>query len=420
MKSASAKGEMMRKVLPAFAVIIAATLSIEVASARAQLPPGATQIQHVIFILKENHTFDNYFGTFPGADGVTSGTTHRGKVVSLGEAPDFFSQDIDHTFAAALTAMDKGKMDRFDIIRGAFQNGRLANYTQFQQQQIPNYWALASRFAIADEFFTSVHGPSFPNHLYTIAAQAGEAIDNPAEGGVWGCDDSFLFDNRNLPALAPNGHHFWEVPCFHFKTLPDSLNDAGLTWRYYTGSLGNGFQWCEMDAISQIRFGPQWTTNVLHDAQFFKDVANGELANMTWITTSGSQSEHPAQGSSCEGENSTVAIVNAIMNSPFWDSTAIFVSWDDFGGFYDHVPPPQVDIWGLGPRVPLLIISPFAKSGYIEHQTLEFSSVVKFVEEIFGLPFLAARDTNSNDMFDAFDFADAPLPPMPLTPRKCH
>jgi phospholipase C len=408
----------MRKSLSyAFAIVAAAILLIG-ADTRAQPPAGATQIQHVIFILKENHTFDNYFGAFPGVDGASSGKTHKGKVVALGPAPDFFVHDIEHEFADALIAMDNGKMDRFDLIPGAFQGGRLVNYTQFHQPEIPNYWALASNFAIADEFFTSVHGPSFPNHLYTIAAQAGEAIDNPAESKVWGCDDG-AFANPVLPALDPSGRHFFEEACFHFKTLPDSLNDAGLTWRYYTGPYGDGFEWCEMDAIYQIRYGPQWKTNVLQDPQFFKDVAAGNLANMTWITTGAGESEHPAEGGSCAGENSTVAIVNAIMNSPFWSSTAIFVSWDDFGGFYDHVPPPQVDVWGLGPRVPLLIISPFVKSGYIEHQTLEFSSVVKFVEEIFGLPLLTARDTNSNDMFDAFDFTGTPLPATPLTPRKC-
>jgi phospholipase C len=107
------------------------------------------------------------------------------------------------------------------------------------------------------------------------------------------------------------------------------------------------------------------------------------------------------------------------MSSPEWSSTVIFISWDDFGGFYDHVAPPQLDQLGLGPRVPLLIISPWVKSAYIEHQQLEFSSLVKFIEEVFGLPFLTPRDTNSNDMFDAFDFTDEPLPPMPLKPRRC-
>jgi phospholipase C len=398
---------------------VIAVLPLSVTRVHAELPPGASQIQHVIFLLKENHTFDNYFGTFPGANGVSSGKTHKGRVVPLGPAPDFFTHDIGHTYSDARIGIDNGKMDRFDLIEGAFQNGRLINYTQFQQSEIPNYWALASRFAIADEFFTSVEGPSFPNHLFTLAAQAGGAVDNPPYGNVWGCDDGFI-GYPSVPAIDSNGRRLFVVPCFDFQTVPDSLNKAGLTWRYYTGPYGDGFEWCELDAIYHIRYGPQWKTNVLPDTRFFQDVAQGNLANMTWITADSAMSEHPMVGSSCNGENETVAVVNAIMNSPLWSSTVIFVSWDDFGGFYDHVPPPQLDVWGLGPRVPLLIISPFVKSGYIEHQQLEFSSVVKFVEELFGLPFLTARDTNSNDMFDAFDFVDTPLPPMPLTPRPCH
>jgi phospholipase C len=381
--------------------------------------PDVSQIKHVVFILKENHTFDNYFGAFPGTDGVTSGLIHTGKSVPLRRSPNFFTEDIGHTFGDALLAMDNGKMDKFDLISGAVQHGHLANYTQFRESQIPNYWALATRFAIADEFFTSVHGPSFPNHLFTIAAQSGEAINNPTGGGgTWGCDSSIL--TTSVDGIDANGNRFTEFPCFDFPTVADSLNTAGLTWRYYGATLEQpGYEWTEFDAIRRIRYGPQWKTNVRGYATFFKDIAQGDLANTTWITTDPEISEHPEESGSCAGENSTVKIVNALMNSPEWSSTVIFVSWDDFGGFYDHVAPPQLDQLGLGPRVPLLIISPFVKSGYIEHQQLEFSSVVKFIEEVFGLPFLTARDTNSNDMFDAFDFTDAPLPPMPLKTRRC-
>jgi len=385
----------------------------------AAAPPGADQIKHVVFILKENHTTYNYFGTFPGADGATSGKIHTGKVIRLAPAPNFFTQDIGHSFANALEAIDGGKMDRFDLIPGAFQRGRLVNYTQFKQSEIPNYWALASRFVLADEFFTSVHGPSFPNHLFTLAAQSGDAIDNPDIGGAWGCDSG---PQATVAAIDPKtGKHFFESPCLDFQTVADSLNNAGLTWRYYTSSpKQGGFEWCEFDAIRHIRFGPQWATNIRYVSTLLGDIGRGDLANTTWITTDGPESEHPEEGGSCAGENSSVMIVNAIMNSPLWSSTVIFISWDDFGGFYDHVPPPQLDVFGLGPRVPLLIISPFMKSGFIEHQQLEFSSVVKFIEETFGLPFLTARDTNSNDMWDAFDFVDAPLRPMPLTPRRCN
>jgi len=421
--AAMKRGTMFRRLpnalAPALGIVTLWAIALLIpVRASAAPPPGASQIKHIVFILKENHTFDNYFGTFPGADGVSMGTTHTGKIVPLGPAPNFFTQDIGHSFGDALLAMDNGKMDKFDLVTGAFQHGRLANYTQFRQSQIPNYWALASRFVIADEFFTSVHGPSFPNHLFTLAAQSAQAINNPDSVGTWGCDAGI---SAMVEAMDANGKRFLEVPCFDIPTVPDSLNAAGLTWRYYGApGFGRGREWTEVDAIRHIRYGPQWKTNVLGFTRFFKDIARGDFANVTWITTDGKESEHPVQGGSCAGENSSVHIIDAIMNSPEWSSTVIFVSWDDFGGFYDHVAPPQVDILGLGPRVPLLIISPFVKSGYIEHQVLEFSSVVKFIEEVFGLPFLTARDTNSNDMFDAFDFVDEPLPPMPLNQHRCH
>src|SRR5271166_2807252 len=220
------------------AIIIGTIVLLGAGCVSAQPPPGATQIQHVVFILKENHTFDNYFGNFPGADGVTHGVIHTGQVIPLGPSPNLFTADIGHTFGDALLAMDHGKMDKFDLIPGAFQHGRLANYTQFQQSQLPNYWALASRFAIADEFFTSVHGPSFPNHLFTIAAQSGNAINNPVGGnGTWGCDSPYI---SIVQAIDPTGMHFDEFPCFDFPTVADSLNTAGLSWRYYGATTDQG------------------------------------------------------------------------------------------------------------------------------------------------------------------------------------
>jgi phospholipase C len=156
------------------------------------------------------------------------------------------------------------------------------------------------------------------------------------------------------------------------------------------------------------------------DEQFADDAATDNLATVSWITTDLDGSEHPGRDQEpCVGENSTVAFINAVMRSPAWNSTVIFVSWDDFGGFYDHVPPPQVDTWGLGPRVGLLIISPFAKSGHLEHTPLEFSSIVRFVEELYGLPFLTARDRNSADMWDAFNFTGTLQAPLPLQPQTC-
>ena len=141
---------------------------------------------------------------------------------------------------------------------------------------------------------------------------------------------------------------------------------------------------------------------------------------MSWITTDVEESEHPGHDQvPCVGENSSVALINAVMQSPAWNSTVIFVSWDDFGGFYDHVPPPQVDASGLGPRVGLLITSPYAKSGYIEHTQLEFSSIVRFIEELYGLPFLTARDRNSADMVGAFNYTGTLQAPLLSQAQTC-
>ncbi len=315
-------------------------------------------------------------------------------------------------------AMDNGKMDRFDLIPGAFQRNHLINYTALSLTiKYLNYWAWASRFC-----------PWPMNSSPRSTARASPIICSPSRRSQAerSTTHSVMFgvvtqQDPVVPIIDPNGKRTKVPPCFDITTVADSLNSAGLTWRYYGPGIGSsGYHWSAFDAIRHIRFGSPWRTNVLPLARFSRDVAANKLATMTWITTYTASSEHPRFGEVCAGENSTVEMVDAIMKSPEWNSTVIFVSWDDFGGFYDHVPPPQLDALGLGPRVPLLIISPFVKSGFIEHQQLEFASVVKFVEEVFGLPFLTSRDTNSNDMFDAFDFVDAPLPPDPLLKHRCQ
>jgi phospholipase C len=170
--------------------------------------------------------------------------------------------------------------------------------------------------------------------------------------------------------------------------------------------------------VQHIRNTQVWTTNVVPESRFATDALNGNLPNVSWIV-SGPTSEHPPD-SSCVGENWTVQQINAIMQGANWNSTAIFLTWDDFGGFYDHVPPPKVDNFGFGPRVPLLIISPFAKQGFVSHTQYEFSSLLKFAERRFNLPPLTARDTEANDMTDAFDFGQSPRPPMILDTRQCR
>jgi phospholipase C len=192
-----------------------------------------------------------------------------------------------------------------------------------------------------------------------------------------------------------------------------------LSWKYYAPSQGeSGYIWSALDGIAHIRLTDLWTQHVAPTAQFVDDAMNGTLPAVSWVVVNAAQSEHPP-ASVCVGENWTVQQVNAVMLGANWESTAIFLTWDDFGGFYDHEPPPVVDNFGFGPRVPLLVISPWAKSGFIDHTILEFSSVLKLIEERFDLDALTERDEDSAELIDVFDFKHGPRAPVILQTRNC-
>jgi phospholipase C len=380
-------------------------------------PHGLNKIEHVVFIVKENRTFDHYFGTFLGANGATSGTLSTGQVISLGRAPDVTPHDIDHSYQAAVTAIDGGAMDKFDLIAGGNVKGDLLAYTQYTEEDLPNYFKYARHFVLADAFFSSLKGPSFPNHLYTVGAQSGGAINNPANSqGRWGCDSP---TNSRVQTLDEDDNVGHVYPCFDFDTLADRLEEKGLSWKYYAPGEGqSGYIWSALDAIRHIRLTSLWQQHVVPTEQFVQDAQTGNLPAVSWVVTQAAQSEHPP-ASVCAGENWTVEQLNAVMSGPAWKSTVVFLTWDDFGGFYDHVPPPIADNFGFGPRVPLLIISPWARRGHITHTTLEFSSVLKFIEQRFDLDPLTERDTQANDLIDTFDFDDHARSPLVLTARPC-
>ena len=380
---------------------------------------GLDKIEHIVFIVKENRTFDNYFGTFPGADGTTSGRISTGETIPLRHAPDMTPRDIDHSYQASVEAIDGGAMDRFDLIKGGNINGDFLAYSQYFESDIPNYFAYARNFVLADAFFSFLEGPSFPNHLYTVGAQSNRAINNPASKttpGRWGCDAAA--DSRVQTLEEPG--EFGEVyPSFDFDTLADRLEEEGLSWKYYAPGQGeSGYIWSALNAVRHIRLTSLWQQHVVSTAQFVQDAQNGQLPTVSWLVVGSGLSEHPP-ASVCLGENWTVAQVNAVMSGANWNSSVIFLTWDDFGGFYDDVAPPAVDNFGFGPRVPLLIISPWAKRGHISHTTLEFSSVLKLIEERFDLDSLTERDQDANDLIDSFDFDHLPRGPLLLQARQC-
>jgi phospholipase C len=384
------------------------------------------QIQHVVIFVKENRSFDNYFGAFPGADGATSGAISTGQVIPMMPAPDREAIDLCHSEPCLEKAIDNGKMNRFDIMHSKVQN--FQSYTQFPQSGIPNYWAYASTYTLADHMFSSTIGPSFPNHLYTIAAQGAGAIgipvpDGPPKtAGTWGCDAP---PNWTVIILSPGGSDITTAyPCFDFPTLGDIIDQAQpanpeLTWKYYSPPEGeDGYWWNAYDAINHIRYGPDWSANIVPESQFVSDAKKGRLASVNWVVTSNVVSDHPPF-SVCAGENDTVKKINAIMQGPQWGSTAIFLTWDDFGGYYDHVPPPATSTWGFGLRVPMIVISPYVKPANISSTVYSFESILSFAENVLGLPPLLAGDTLANNFGDSFDFSQTPLPPAILQPRTC-
>jgi phospholipase C len=402
-------------------IIIVAVLlfvAMMITSAHCQTTP----IQHVVLLMKENHSFDSLYGTFPGANGATSGKISTGATVQLSHASDT-PPNFAHTWQMFRLAEHGGKMDYFDKTTRCGATTGYACYTQYQQSDIPAYWAYAQNFVLADNFFSSLNGPSFPNHQYLIASQSGGAaggagaVNNPTSG--WGCDAKSTSTVQTYdPATKLYAQAF---PCFDYLTLGDVLDAAGVTWKYYAPpSNVAGYIWSAYDAIGHVRYGADWA-KVLNQKNFEADALAGNLAAVNWVTVDWNDSEHPS-ASLAVGENRTVSIVNAIMQGPQWASTVIFITWDDPGGFYDHVPPPVLDGFGSGMRVPLLVISPYV-TPHLYHEQATFDSLLAFVEANWGLSPLTAPDASANNLMDLFTWPSKPLvlPPRELpqmTPRQ--
>ena len=382
-------------------------------------PSDCGPVKHIVIIVKENRSFDTMFGRFPGADG-TSYAQVGAKRIAMPDTPDSLSSDIYHGGSPVLTAMDQGKMDRFSRLPGAIQHGRDIADTQFRQKDIPNYWTYASTFTLADHFFSQVAGPSFPNHLALIMGQSLHTINNPIRNNfvpAWGCDSPA---KTVVSVYGSSGKMSLHKPCFNVPTLADEADRAHVSWRYYASTRGQaGYVWSTYDAIAHIRHGRDWHSNVVPTKNFRRDLSAGNLASITWLMPPWKASDHPPE-SICAGENWTVQNINALMASQFWGSTVIVLLWDDFGGFYDHVAPPQGGSpYQLGLRVPVIVISPFSKPHYVDHTQYDFSSIVRYIEDTFNLPHLMTYDRTSTSISQMLDLTQTPLPPMHLTTRRC-
>lgn len=374
-------------------------------------------IKHIVFLIKENHSFDNIFAHFPGADGAKYAHVGRRRVL-LKKTPDHLSFDIAHGGHSALKAVNGGRMNHFHKLNGAVQFGHDYADSAYVKKEVPNYWAYAKHFTLADHFFSTILGPSFPNHLVTVAGQSGGAIDNPRgqTNKSWGCDATGPSRVRVETAF---GSTLKVRPCFNFKTLADEANAAGVPWTYYASPYGTlGYVWAAFDAIKHIRYSPYWTQADIPSNRFVPDVKSGQLASITWLSSNTGKSGHPPS-SMCQSENWDVRQVNQIMRSNFWKSTAIVVTWDDFGGFYDHVPPPQINDIAFGPRVPTIVISPYSRAHQIVHRVYDFSSLIRFAEDVFHLHHLPEYDPSIASIAGMFNFRQHPISPLLLRQRHC-
>ncbi len=385
---------------------------------------GAGKIKHVVYIIQENRSFDNLFQGYPGADTVSSGKNSKGQRIKLVPYALGRAYDIDHSVKAMFAACNgTGKLPGTDCRMNGFNNEESSRgpsnpeYVYVPHDESKPYFDMAHEWVLADRMFQSQLDESFVAHQYVIAAQAAWSDDLPE--GLWGCvggkDDLVTTITKERNPYGPQ-----IAACYDYATLGDEFDKAKLPWRFYaatygSASSGGGTEWSAYEAIRHIRFGPDWSKDVISpNWKFITDVRAGKLASFTWITPVCDDSDHVNCVGSY-GPSWVSALVNTVGNSKFWDSTAIFVQWDDWGGLYDHVPPPYINRDSLGFRVPLLVISPYAKHGYVSHVQYETASVLRFAENLFGLSQLADADRRAaSPAKDCFDFSQKPRAFVPI------
>lgn len=400
-----------------------------------------TQIQHVVVIFQENRTPDNLFHDSVlmarGADIATTGVNSKGQKITLtpidlgtaGSNPQNY--DLGHSPSSFVSMYDAGRMDGADRI-SCSPSANCPSNPQFMYvnpSDVQPYFQLAEQYTFGDRMFQTNQGPSFPAHQFIISGtSAPTATSNLfASSNTYGMGAGCIaVPGSTVLLMDPSGKESSsQYPCFEHPTLTDLLDAKGLSWRYYAPSAGS--IWTGPDAIQHICqpqtqngqlvcTGKAWSNVIIPQTQVLTDIASQQLAAVTWIIPDGAASDH-AQANDGSGPSWVASIVNAIGNSSDWSSTAIIITWDDWGGWYDHVPPPQVLVncaqWGCGYvygfRVPLIVVSPYAKAASISHTPHDFGSILKFIEVTFGLPSLGYADAYADDLSDCFNFNQTPL-----------
>ncbi len=424
------------------------------------MPDEIHKIKHVVVIMQENRSFDSYFGTYPGADGIPGGVCvpdPRGGCVRPHHIATNRNVGGPHALRNAVRDINGGAMDGFvqEAVAGTKAcrdpNDPVCSLPAagtdvmgyHDQREIPNYWAYARNFVLQDHMFEPNLSWSLPAHLLMVSGWSARCA---VKGDPMSCVGA-----PDLPAQPPDfkGNLKHRIPDYAWTDLTYLLHKHGVSWRYYVfkGTQPD----CEDDAAMSCKAIPQdaktpgiwnplpWFDTVRENWQlgnitslgnFFIAARRGTLPAVSWVAPTGAVSEHPP-GLVSAGQAYVTTLVNAIMRSPNWSSTAIFLTWDDWGGFYDHVVPPRIDANSYGLRVPGIVISPYAKRAYIDHQTLSFDAYLKFIEDDFlggerlnprtdgrpdPRPFVREDVPILGDLIQDFDFAQQPRPPLLLDP----
>ncbi|MBV9647635.1 MAG: hypothetical protein JO043_09240 [Candidatus Eremiobacteraeota bacterium] len=393
------------------------------------------KIAHIVVIFQENRTPDDLFHGLPNADIANTGLDSHGNVIPLQPIPLRIAYDIDHSHRAFETMYDGGKMDGANLeyvtcrtpappgtetvatpAPCPYQNPQ---YGFVPPDQEPEYFTLAQQYTFGDRMFQTNEGPSFPAHQYLIAgtsepaigsdllaSENPEIIDPTPTPGPAGCEPP-AFDT--VAMIDPHGSETTRMPpCFDHPTVLDLLDKHRVTWKYYAPSIGS--IWTGPDAIRHTRFSADWANVIIPETNVFSDIASGNLAGVAWVIPNGPQSDH-ANVNDGSGPSWVASIVDQIGASPFWKSTAIIITWDDWGGWYDHVPPYKLyNSYEYGFRVPLIVVSPYARAAYVSHVDHDFGSILHFIEDNFQLGSLGYADARADDLIDCFNFAQSPAP----------
>jgi phospholipase C len=363
-----------------------------------------TPIEHFIVVMQQNHTFDNYFGTYPGANGIPDGvcmptslSADKNKsCVTPYEITTQAISDLSHSDTIFQGQYQNGRMNGFiNALDNLNQNGELS-MGHFSEKHIPFYWNLADQYVLFDNYFSSAHTGSITNRMFWVSGKPGSEFNRIPEGGYG--DIPTIFDRLQERGIS------WK---FYIKDYDPNLNYRTVKDLDY---LPPQVQWVPLLSFDRFLDDPELSSHIVDLDEYYTDLENGTLPAVSYVLLLGA-TEHPISDLSL-GERATRTMLHTLMQSNAWERSAFFITYDDWGGWYDHVPPPQIDERGYGFRVPALLVSPYARMGHIDHTLLDHTSILKFIEENWSIPPLAERDAKANNLTSAFDFSMSPRPPI--------